>query len=91
MKIIVDACIGIKWFVDEELIEDTDDLMDHALEIAFELGHPVYDCVYAALAERHGGVVISHDQTFLKKLQASRFADLAVPLANVDRLIATPG
>jgi predicted nucleic acid-binding protein len=38
--------------------------LDHALELALKIGHPVYDCVYLALAVHHGTHVITADRRF---------------------------
>jgi len=48
-----------------------------ALDIAIELRHPVYDCLYLACAERLGGRVVTADRTFLGKVKESSFAGLA--------------
>lgn len=57
-------------------------LLDHerALEIAIFLGHPAYDCLYLACAERVGGTVVTADRTLLGKVKGSSFADLAAYL-----------
>lgn len=44
------------------------DLVDDARRLSAESDHPVYDCLYLALALRHGVPVITADR---------RFADLA--------------
>lgn len=46
-------------------------LMPRALAISFALDHPVYDCVYLALAEREGCPLVTADARFLAK--AARF------------------
>ncbi len=53
-------------------------LLDHerALEIAVFLGHPAYDCLYLACAERLGGCVVTADRNFLRKVKGSSFAGL---------------
>jgi len=38
--------------------------LDQALELAAEMGHPVYDCIYLALALRHGTHVVTADRRF---------------------------
>lgn len=50
-------------------IVDPDDALEaRALELALDLGHPVYDCVYLALAERLGRALVTADRRFLKAL-----------------------
>lgn len=52
------------------------DLVDRALQIAFELGHPVYDCLYLACAEAMGGMVVTADKRFHDAVRASEFSRL---------------
>lgn len=60
---------------------DPDDVLEaRALELAFELGHPVYDCVYLALAERLERTLITADKKFLKALGARHHGSRAVDL-----------
>jgi len=35
-----------------------------AAELALELGHPIYDCLYLAMAIREGAVVVTADRRF---------------------------
>lgn len=37
----------------------------HALQLATELAHPVYDCTYLALALRHDTHVVTDDRRFV--------------------------
>ena len=48
------------------LIPD-DDLIDRAARLAFEIGHPVYDCLYLACAEATESVVVTADEPLVKK------------------------
>lgn len=43
-------------------------LMQEALSLAFELDHPVYDCVYLALARSRGLWLVTADQRFFAKV-----------------------
>lgn len=52
------------------------DLAERALEMALELKHPVYDCLYLASAERLGGVLITADNRFCEAVAGSGFAPL---------------
>ena len=38
--------------------------LEAALELAAEIGHPVYDCIYLALALHHGTHVVTADRRF---------------------------
>jgi len=59
-------------------------LMDRAVVIAKALGHPIYDCLYLALAERWDTVLITLDGEFVNRCR-SRLAD--DPIVNRLRLL----
>lgn len=46
-----------------------------AFEMALELGHPVYDCLYLALAERERSVVVTANRGFADRVAASRWSN----------------
>jgi predicted nucleic acid-binding protein len=60
-----------------------DPYVEAALKIAMETGHPVYDCLYAAVAVAHDTQVVTADR---------RFAAAAAlpPLAGRVRLLGAP-
>ena len=43
--------------------------------IATDLRHPVYDCLYLALAEAQNATVVTLDQKFMKASACTRFAE----------------
>lgn len=43
-----------------------------AVELALNLNHPAYDCVYLALAIEHGCPFITADEGFVRKTQTIR-------------------
>ena len=49
---------------------------ERALELAFALRHPVYDCLYLACAEELGGVLISADVKFLRTVRKAGLGEL---------------
>ncbi len=51
-----------------ELREDAD-CMARALEIAHDIDHAIYDCVYLALAEMTGEELVTADARFLRKIE----------------------
>ena len=59
-------------------------LVDHAAQIATEIDHPVYDCLYLACAQASASALITADNRFAKKI-AER-----LPSADV-RYIGAPG
>jgi len=66
--IVVDASIAFLWFANEpdrsggdELLESDSTLLAPDL-MAVELGHPVYDCLYLALAVSHAAPIATADK-----------------------------
>jgi predicted nucleic acid-binding protein len=51
-------------------------LKDRALALAIELGHPVYDCFYLALAQQRAGVVVTTDRRLVRRCADTPFASL---------------
>tara|TARA_B100000315_G_C14513623_1_gene558168 strand:- start:139 stop:945 length:807 start_codon:yes stop_codon:yes gene_type:complete len=51
------------------------DLNERAFELALELDHPVYDCLYLACAEMHNGTVVTADKRFFNKLQSTPYKE----------------
>jgi len=49
--------------------------LEQALTLATEIGHPVYDCLYLALALHHGTHVVTADHRFASAASASILAD----------------
>ncbi|MEA3014046.1 MAG: hypothetical protein QOD42_2591 [Sphingomonadales bacterium] len=49
-------------------------LMPRALQIAVQLGHPVYDCVYLAVAEAMDDDLLTADKRFWRAVRATPFA-----------------
>ena len=47
-------------------------LLPRAMDLARRLGHPVYDCVYLALAEREEATLVTVDQRLLRRLSARK-------------------
>jgi predicted nucleic acid-binding protein len=65
----------------------TIDLNERALELALELDHPIYDCLYLACAERHEGPVITADKRFFNKLQSTPYKDQAKFLNDLNLML----
>lgn len=51
-----------------------------AARIGHDLGHPIYDCFYVALAEARGARVVTADQRFLKRVAESPWRGLAIDM-----------
>ena len=54
---------------------------ERALDLAFTLDHPIYDCLYLACAELLGGRLITADDKFRSAAVKAGFADRFQPLA----------
>ena len=64
----------------EELVPAAS-LRERAFAMALELGHPVYDCFYLALAERRRTQLVTADSRLLTRLKGSPFLRPMQPLA----------
>ena len=49
--------------------------VDRALKLATEIGHPVYDCVYLAIAVHHDTHVVTADRRFATAANAAGLTD----------------
>jgi predicted nucleic acid-binding protein len=49
--------------------------LERALALAMEIGHPIYDCVYLALALHHETYVVTADRRFAAAASLAGFAD----------------
>ena len=62
-----------------EMIDETP-MIPRAAQIAVALGHPIYDCVYLAMAETLQRPLITADKRFLAALAGTDLAPLVHPL-----------
>ena len=71
-------------------IIDADELLERrALDLALALEHPIYDCVYLALAERMDRRLITADRRLIKTLSGTEHAARLLALESLGS--ATPG
>ena len=56
-------------------------LAEHACEIAIELRHPVYDCLYLACADLLSEPMVTVDARILSAISNTRYDGLAQPLS----------
>jgi len=54
-------------------IEPSRPYAPRAAQIAGEIDHPVYDCLYLALAESRGDLLLTWDERFKRKLSRTAF------------------
>ncbi|MBM3555272.1 MAG: type II toxin-antitoxin system VapC family toxin [Alphaproteobacteria bacterium] len=59
----------------------TSELVDRAFRLATDLDHPIYDCVYLALAERDETQMATLDRRLVRRVSGTRWANLVMPLA----------
>ena len=52
---------------------DETPLMPRALEIGVDLGHPIYDCVYLALAESEEDELLTADVRFVTAVRGTQY------------------
>jgi predicted nucleic acid-binding protein len=60
----------------------TRSLADRALHLAYEIEHPVHDCLYLATAEAVEGVVVTADRRFFDQCLSSAMRSRIAWLAN---------
>ena len=58
------------------------ELLLPALEMSVELRHPIYDCLYLALALREGAVLVTDDRAFLRKTADSRWRENVLSMSD---------
>jgi predicted nucleic acid-binding protein len=64
------------------MIHRASEFTERALDIALELSHPIYDCVYLACAEATAGVVVTADDRLVRAVRRTEFAPLVQHLAD---------
>ncbi len=63
----------------------TDALLVRAYALTHRLDHPLYDCLYLALAEQEAVSLITDDQRLLKAVSRTELRKLVRPLVNSAR------
>ena len=58
------------------------ELLLPALDISVELRHPIYDCLYLALADREGEMLVTDDRAFLRKTADSRWRENVLSMSD---------
>ena len=67
--------VPVRWNDDETVGAD-------AVRLALALDHPVYDCVYLALAHRIGATVVTADRRFANAVAPTEHGESVVTLAD---------
>lgn len=50
----------------------THTLVPYALDLGMELDHPIYDCLYLALAKRESATLVTADERFFGRISKSK-------------------
>jgi predicted nucleic acid-binding protein len=65
-----------------ELQPHTPELIQTAITISIAMAHPIYDCVYAALAEILGATFVTRDTELTKRMRRSGYGHLLADLTS---------
>lgn len=57
------------------------ELLPRAIDLAFDLQHPIYDCIYLALAEREKAALITADRRLIATVSGGGYSALVRALA----------
>ena len=68
----------VRWGADETVSAD-------AMRLALALDHPVYDCVYLALAHRIGAIMLTADRRFVTAVASTVHGESVLALADYAR------
>ena len=68
--------MGVRWADDETICAD-------ATRLAVALDRPVYDCVYLALANRIGAILVTTDERFANALAGTEHGGAVVTLSQM--------
>jgi len=60
------------------------ELLDQALQLSFDLDHPIYDCLYLASALSDDGLLITADREFVASARRGGFGTCVCLLADWD-------
>ena len=78
-----DAAVALAWLAYMPLRWNDDETVSaDAVRLALALDHPVYDCVYLALAHRIGATVVTADLRFVTAVAPTEHGEAVMTLAN---------
>ena len=69
--------VAVSWTEDESICPD-------AVRLSLELDHPVYDCVYLALAQRLGATMVTSDARFADAVAGTEYRRFVVTLDSLE-------
>ena len=62
-------------------------LLFHAMHIANRMDHPIYDCIYLALAEQQAASVVTADKKFCEQAVNQKWKDKLIWLGEVENFL----
>ena len=75
------AKAGLQFIREKVQLERTSaEILDSALELAELMYHPVYDCIYLAMAERSKTILVTYDQELQERASEQGLASLLAGL-----------
>lgn len=75
------AKAGLQFIREKVQLERTSaEILDRALELAELMYHPVYDCIYLAMAERSKTILVTYDQELQERASEQGLASLLAGL-----------
>ena len=75
------AKAGLQFIREKVRLERTSaEILDRALELAELMYHPVYDCIYLAMAERSKTILVTYDQELQERASEQGLASLLAGL-----------
>ena len=78
-----DAGAALAWITDMPLRWNDDEAVSaDAVRLALALDHPVYDCVYLALAHRIGATMVTADRRFATAVAPTEHGEAVLTLAD---------
>jgi len=81
-----DASAALAWAPDMPVRWNDDETVSaDAVRLALALDHPVYDCMYLALAHRIGAVVLTADRRFVTAVASTKHDEAVLTIADYAR------
>jgi len=82
------AAAALAWLPDMPIHWNDDETIGaDAVRLALALDHPVYDCMYLALAHRIGATVVTADRRFAVAVAPAGHGETVVTLADHARMV----
>jgi predicted nucleic acid-binding protein len=70
-----------------DVLAPTAPLVSRALDLALDMRHPVYDCVYIACAEQTRATLVTDDRRLVSKVRSAGLTIMVQPLSGSDPIV----